>query len=160
MRFPIILLLRDLIDNARADGASAFANSETETFFHSDRGNKLNREVDVITGHHHVNTGRKRCDTSHVRCTEVELRTIAVEERSMASTLFLCKDVHFCTEVRVRGDRTRLGNDHTALDIILFNAAEKDTDVIAGHRIVHFLTEHFDARHNRLLLMSKSDEFY
>src|SRR5207237_9763030 len=61
-------------------------------------------------------------------------------------------------EVRMRRDRTRLRDDLTAFEVGLFNTAEKDTDVIAGLTFVELLAEHLDARHDRFLVLTETND--
>ena len=49
----LLKLFNDFRNNARTNGSAAFTNSETETFFHSDGGYKLNIHFDVVAGHNH-----------------------------------------------------------------------------------------------------------
>jgi len=48
------LLLGDLRDRAGANGAAAFANREALTDLDGDRGDELNRHLDVVARHDHL----------------------------------------------------------------------------------------------------------
>lgn len=54
-------LLDDGCDDACADGTTAFANSETHSFFDCYRCNQFNFHADVVARHDHFNAGRQ-CD--------------------------------------------------------------------------------------------------
>src|SRR5690606_3144498 len=87
---------------------------------------------------------------SHVRRAEVELRTIALEERRVTATFFLGQNVHLGREVRVRVDRTGLGQYLAALDFLALGAAQQNTHVVARLALVQQLAEHLNARARRL----------
>src|SRR5262249_17813963 len=67
------VLFHDLADSTGTDGSSAFADSETEPFFHGDRGDQLDLHSDVVARHHHLDSLWQVCHTCYVRCSEVEL---------------------------------------------------------------------------------------
>src|SRR5574343_1404474 len=96
-------LLDDLGNHAGADGATAFTDGETQTFFHGDRGDQLDSDRHVVTRHHHFLVGRQLDRAGHVGGAEVELRTVVVEERGVTAAFVLAQNVHFAGEVRVRG---------------------------------------------------------
>src|SRR5690606_23538188 len=95
----------------------------------------------------------------HVRRTEVELRTIPLEERRVTATFVLGQNVHLGREVRVRLDRTGLGQHLTTLDVFTLGAAQQNTDVITGFALVQQLAEHFNARAGRLGRFLDTDDF-
>ncbi len=68
----------------------------------------------------------------------------------MTATLFLREDVDLALELGVRGDGARLGQDHAALEGLLVDAAEEDTDVLAGAPLVEGLLEHLDTGAGRV----------
>ena len=140
----------DLRNNAGADRATAFADSETNVLFHRDRANELDVHLDVVARHAHLNFFRKVDRTGNVRRAEVELRTITAHERGRTTAFFLRQDVNVGFEFHVRGDGARLGQALTALDFFAFDTAEKETDVVAGLTLVKRLFEHLNARANRL----------
>jgi hypothetical protein len=76
---------------------------------------------------------------------EVELRTVAVEERRVTAALFLRQDVDLGLELRVRGDRARLGANLAALDVLALDTAEQEADVVARLTLIEELAEHLDA---------------
>src|SRR5690606_23746076 len=119
-------LLQDLGDDAGADGATAFTDGETQAFFHGDRSQQLDRHGHVVARQDHFLVGRQLDRARHVRRAEVELGTIALEERSVTAAFFLGQDVHLGREVRVRGDRARLGQNLAALDVFTLGAAQQD----------------------------------
>ena len=52
-------LLKNLCDNTRTDGTSAFTNSEFQTFVHGNRRNQFDLDVDVVAGHNHLSAFRE-----------------------------------------------------------------------------------------------------
>src|ERR1700755_2533084 len=100
------ILLNDLSNLTCTHCTSTFADSEFQTFLHSDRLDQHNAQRSVVTRHYHLSTCRQRNFTSYVRSTEIELRTIFVEERSMTTTFFLAQYINFTLELSVRSDRT------------------------------------------------------
>ena len=69
----------------------------------------------------------------------------------MATALLLGEHVHLGLELRVRGDRTRLGQHLAALDVLALDAAEQGADVVTGLPLVEQLAEHLDAGDHGLL---------
>ena len=86
--------LKNLGDNAGADGTTALADSETQLLVHSDRGDQRALHVHVVARHNHLNALRQLDVAGNVGGTEVELRTVVVEERSMTAALFLLQNVN------------------------------------------------------------------
>src|SRR5690606_10959630 len=127
---PHILLLDDLCNHTRTDGATAFANRETQTFFHRDRVDQIHGDADIVARHDHFGAGRKLDRTSHVGGAEVKLRTVALEERGVTTAFVLAQHVNLGSELGVRSDGARLGQDLTALDFFTLGAAQQHTDVI------------------------------
>src|SRR2546423_3561798 len=82
-------LLQDLRDAAGADGASTLADGEAQAVFHRDRGAELDRHLDVVARHHHLDALGKGRLAGHVGGAEVELGLVAGEERGVAPTLLL-----------------------------------------------------------------------
>src|ERR1019366_8222675 len=91
---------------------------------------------------------------------EVELRTIALEERRMTPALFLAQHVDFALEGGVRRNRSRLGQYHSALHVLLGNAAQQDARVVARQAFVQLLLEHLDARADRLARLAEADDLH
>src|SRR4051794_20834122 len=100
--FFAIRLLDDAGDDARTDGAAAFADGEAQLLFHRDRHDERDVERYVVARHHHFRALRERDDARHVRRAEIELRTIVGEERRVTPTLFLGEDVGLGLELRMR----------------------------------------------------------
>ena len=78
-------------------------------------------------------------------------------ERRVTAALLLLQDVDLGLELGVRSDRTRLGHNHTALNLLLVDTAEQQTYVVAGLALVEQLAEHLDTgagRRQRLLLQT------
>src|ERR1019366_2354971 len=160
-------LRRDLGDDAGTDGTTAFTDGEAEAFVHGDGalGKQLDGDLDVNAWHAHfrlvaVRARQRGNGTGDVGRTEIELRTIAGEERRVASTFFFRQHVDVRFELRVRRDRTGLGQDLAALDFLPFEAADQYAGVIAGDALVERLIEHFDAGDGRLLRrFHEADDF-
>ena len=107
--------------------------------------NQLDAHVRVVTRHNHVLALGQVHDTGDVGRPEVELRTVVVEERRVPATLILRKDVGLRLELRVRGDRTGLAADLTALNVLALGATQQQADVVARLALVEQLAEHLDA---------------
>src|SRR5690349_21795283 len=144
-------LLDDLGHRAGADRAAALADREAETLIHGDRLDQLDLHLRVVPRHDHLLALRELDRAGHVRRAEVELRPVAVEERRVAAALVLREHVDLGLEVRVRGDRARLGEHLPALDVLPLDAAEERTGVVAGLRVVEGLLEHLEPGDDRLL---------
>src|SRR5579875_394368 len=85
-----------------------FANSEFQTFFHSNRSNEMHGQGYIITRHHHFYSLRKLHFTCYVGSTEIELRTVVIEERRMPATFLFAQYIHFTFKVSMWCDGTRL----------------------------------------------------
>src|SRR5690606_37224127 len=133
-------------NDAGANGTAAFADSETQTFFHGDRGDQCHFDRDVITWQNHFLVGRQLDRARYVGRAEVELRTIALEERRVTTALFLGQNVDLGGELRVRLDRAGLGQHLTTLDVFTLGPAQQHAHVIACLTLVQQLAEHFHAR--------------
>src|SRR6185295_16427566 len=55
-------------------------------------------------------------------------------------------------------DRSRLRENHPALDVLALGAAEENADVVACGALIEELLEHFDAGDDLLLGRTKADE--
>src|SRR3954462_3545366 len=142
---PTGVLLGDLRDPARADGAAAFANGEAQALLHGDGLDQLDLHLGVVTGHDHLGALGKGHDAGHVRGAEVELRAVVVEERRVPATLVLAQDVDLRLEVGVRRRGAGLDDDLAALDVLALDATQEQTDVLTGLTLVEQLAEHLDA---------------
>ena len=109
----------------------------------------------MVTGHYHLNTFGEGDLTGHVECTDVELGTVVVVERSVAATLFLLQDVDRSLELVVRLNYARMADNHTALDVLLVDTTEKETNVITSFALIEELAEHLDTGNNRLEVSAK-----
>src|SRR5438270_2061382 len=156
--FPIRLLLDDAGDDARTNGAAAFADRETQLFFHRDRHDQVHFHRDVVARHHHFGAFRQMHDAGHVGGAEVELGPVVGEERGVTTALFLGQDVGLSLELGVRLDRTRLAQHLATLDFLALGTAEQRTDVVAGLALVEQLAEHFDAGDDGLLGIAQTDD--
>ena len=113
---------------------------------------------DVVTRHSHLGALGQLDRTGNVGGTEVELRTIAIEERGVTATLLLGQNVDLAGELGVRGNRTGLAENLTALDVLALDAAEQQTDVVASLAEVHGLTEHLDTGNDGVLGILDADD--
>src|ERR671919_2114815 len=86
-------LLRDLRDDARADGAATLADGEAQAGVHRDRLDQLDLHLDVVARHDHLDALGQMRRARDVRRAEVELWPVAREEGGVAATLFLLQDV-------------------------------------------------------------------
>src|SRR6187399_1803266 len=100
------ILLRDLADNPRTDGAATFANGEAQTLVHRDRRDQLDADRDVVARHDHLGALGEDHFAGHVGSAEVELRAVVGEERRVTATLVLRQHVNLGRELGVRRDRT------------------------------------------------------
>src|SRR4051812_11668500 len=156
---PTGVLLGDLGDPARADGAAAFADGEAQTLLHGDGLDQLDLHLGVVARHDHLGALGEGDDAGHVRRTEVELRAVVVEERRVPATLVLAQDVDLRLEVGVRRRRAWLDDDHAALDVLALGATEQQTDVLTGLALIEQLAEHLDAGdRGGLLLGADTDD--
>src|SRR5688500_16761702 len=151
-------LLENLRNRAGAHRAAALTNREAETLLHRDRSNQVDRQRGVVTRHDHLRALGQLRRAGDVGRTEVELRTIAIEERRVTAALFLRQDVDLGLELRVRGDRARLGANLAALDVLALDTAEQEADVVARLTLVEELAEHLDARDDLLLGRTDTDD--
>src|SRR3546814_8262097 len=78
--FPYTTLFRSR-DNPCADRAATFTNREAQTLVHGDRGNQLDRQLDVVARHDHFRAFGQDDFAGDVGGAEIELRTIVGEER-------------------------------------------------------------------------------
>src|SRR3954463_15857309 len=150
---PTGVLLGDLGDPARADGAAAFADGEAQALLHGDGLDQLDLHLGVVARHDHLGALGEGDDAGHVRRTEVELRAVVVEERRVPATLVLAEDVDLGLEVGVRRRRARLDDDLAALDLLALDAAEQEADVLTRAALVEQLAEHLDAGDGRRHLL-------
>ena len=77
----------------------------------------------------------------------------------MTATLFLRQNVGFALELRVRRDRTRLGQNLTTLNVLTTNTTQQRTNVVARFPAVQELAEHLNTRNRRLLRVADTDDF-
>src|SRR6476646_10407656 len=111
-----IYLLRNLCYDSRPDRLTAFADSEANAFVHGDRLRQFDSDPSIIAGHAHFRAAQQVGRTRNIRRAEVKLRPVSAEERRVPATFLLRKDVHLGLELRVRRDRTRLGQNLATLN--------------------------------------------
>ncbi len=154
-----VRLLNDLDHLAGADGTATFADSELLALVHSDRGDKSDSDLDVITRHDHLHTLGQHDLTSHIKCTDEELRTIVVVERSVPAAFVLLQDIDLSLEHSVRSDGLGLGHDLTSLDFLLVDTTEEETYVVTSLTLVEELAEHLDTGDDSVArLISETNE--
>src|SRR5215217_1157925 len=144
------VLLDDLGDHARADGAAALADGEAKARVHGDGLDHLDLHLHVVARHDHLGPLGQFRDAGDVGRAEVELRPVPVEERGVATALLLLEDVHLGLELRVRRDRAGLAEHLAALDLLALDASEQAADVVSGLALVEDLAEHLDAGDDRV----------
>src|SRR4051812_6917109 len=142
---PGAVLLENLGNATRADGAATLADGEAQALLHGDRLDELDRHLGVVARHDHLGALGEGHHAGHVRRAEVELRAVVVEERRVPATLVLAEDVDVRLEVRVRRRGARLDDDLAALDVLTLDAAQEQAHVLAGLALVEQLAEHLDA---------------
>src|SRR6478735_10104076 len=154
------ILLRDLADNPRTDGAATFADREAQALIHRDRCDQLDADRDVVARHDHLGALGEDHFAGHVGGAEVELRAVVGEERRVTATFVLRQHVDFGAELGVRVDRAGLGQDLATLDAVTRSAAQQRADVVAGLAAVEQLAEHLDAGDDGLRGRPDADDFY
>src|SRR4051794_19868498 len=143
---PCDVLLDDLGDSTRTNGAATLTDGEPQALFHGDGLDQRDGHLGVVTGHHHLGALGEGHHAGHVRGPEVELRPVVVEERRVPATLVLAEDVDLRLEVGVGGDRLRLADDLPALDVLALDAAQQEADVLARATLLGGLAENLGAR--------------
>src|SRR3989338_3301248 len=68
----------------------------------------------------------------------------------MTATLFFGQNICLGFEFGVRRNGSGSGQNLASLDVIFFNTAQKQADVVTSLTEIKFLAEHFNARNNRL----------
>ena len=147
----MVSLFEDFGDDACTDGAAAFADGEAQFFFHGDRGDQFDVELQVVARHHHFGAVGKLNRAGHIGGAEVELRAVVGEERRVAAAFFLGQNIGLCLEFGVRLDAGGLAQHLTALHALTVDTAQQDADVVASLATVQQLAEHLDAGADRLL---------
>src|SRR5664280_453715 len=143
-------LLGDRGDGPGADSAATLADGEALADFEGDRGDELDRHVDVVAGHDHLGSIGQSDGSGDVGRAQVELGPVAVVEGGVAATLLAGENVHASHELGVRLDRSGLGEDLAPLDVVTLDAAQEAADVVAGATLVEQLLEHLDTGHDDL----------
>src|SRR5262249_44746656 len=123
-------LLRNLRDDARAHGPSAFPDREPQLLLHRDRHDQLDRHRHVVPRHHHLHPLGQRAHPRHVRRPEVELRPVPVEVRRVPPPLFLRQHVDFSFELLVRFDRPRLCQHFSPPHFVLFHPPQQRPNIV------------------------------
>src|SRR5579862_7079752 len=116
-------LFSDFSDDAGADGAAAFADSEAQALVHSDWRQQLNLKGNGVAGHDHLFVSWQFDFAGNICRAEVKLRLVALEERCVTAAFLFGQDVNFGVKFGVRCDRTGLGQNLAALDVIALDTA-------------------------------------
>ena len=137
----------DLGHDAGTDGAAALADGEAHALLDGDRADQLGAHLDAVAGHHHLHVGAvvggEGGDLAgHVGGADVELRAVAGEEGGVTAAFLLLEHVDLTFELGVGLDGVGLHQHHAALDVLLLDAPEQQTHVVAGHALVEQLAEH------------------
>ena len=96
--------------------------------------------------------------TRAVHGAEVELRTILVAKGSVTAALFLLQDVDGSLELLMGLDDTRVGDNHTALHLVLVDTTEEQTNIIASFTLIEDFTEHLNTGDDGLLVLTKTED--
>src|SRR6185295_5739588 len=143
-------LLNNFRHRARAHRSSAFSYREPQSLLHRDRRDQLDRQLRVVSRHHHLYPFVQRRHSRHVRCPKVKLRPIPAEKRRVPPAFFLRQHVYLGLELRVRRDRSRLRYHLPSLDLLPLHSSQQQPYVVSRHPRVQQLLEHLHARHYRL----------
>src|ERR1700677_907286 len=122
-------LRNDFRDATGADRLAAFADGETNLFFHGDGLDEFDFDFNVVAGHDHFDAFLELDAAGDIGGAEEELGAIVVEEGGVASAFFLAQDVDLALELGVGLDRAGLGEDLAALDVVLLDAAQEHADI-------------------------------
>src|SRR5438552_1244320 len=152
-------LIQNLTDATRADSFSSFADGKANRFFHRDRRDQLDFNRDVVAGHDHFHAFGQFDRASNVRGAKIKLWPIIREERRVTSTFLLAQHVNFRLKLLVRRNRSRLGDNLAAFDILLLQSTQQNAHVIARARFIEKFAKHFDISRNRLGRRTNSDQF-
>src|SRR5215813_148758 len=128
----------------------AFPDRESQSLLHRDRRDQLDRQLRVVSRHHHLYSFIQRRNSRHVRRPKVKLRPVPAEKRRVPSSLFLRQHVHLRFELRVRRDRARLRYYLPSLDLFSLHSSQQQPHVVPGHPRVQQLLEHLHPGHHRL----------
>ena len=131
---------------------------ETQTLFHRDRSDQLNRDRGIVTRHNHLGALFQGNRAGHVGRTEVELRTIVVEERRVTATLFFRQNVDLALELREAGSRCPAWPEPDRVRRPLSSCREQAADVVAGLALVEKFPEHFETGNGRLHRRLQTDD--
>src|SRR5215510_14938018 len=85
---PSLQLLDDLGHDTRADGLTAFADREFQSFIHGDRRNQVDLYIAIVAGHNPFGALGKLYYSRDIGSPEVELWPIAVKEWCVPSAFF------------------------------------------------------------------------
>src|SRR5690606_29051136 len=149
----------NLGNHAGANGTAAFADSEAQTFFHGDRSDQGNNQLDVVARHDHFHTFGQFAGTGHVSGREVELRTVALEERGVTTTFALAQHVDLGFELGVRLDGARLGHNLTTLNVCTLGPTQQNTNVLTRTAFVQQPAADLDTSPGSLGGLVDADDF-
>ena len=145
------VLLNDSDDLTGAYGTATLTDSEAEALVHSDRGDELDIDFDIVARHNHLDSLGKSNLTGNIEGADEELGTILVVERSVATTFLFLEDIDLSLELGMRSDGTGLCNDLTTTNFLLVDTTEEETYVVTGLTLIEELAEHFDTGNGGVL---------
>ena len=134
-------LFEDFGDLTGTYGATALTDGEAKTGVACYGVDQVNDNLHVVAGHYHLAAFGKGDFTGHVKGADVELGTVVVVEGSVTAAFFLLQDVDGSLELLVRLNNARVADYHTALDVLLVDTAEEETNVVAGFTFVKNLDQ-------------------
>src|SRR5699024_5834626 len=143
-------LLVHLRDDTRTNSTTTLTNSKPQTLLHSHRLNQLNRQLNIIPRHNHLNITRQSHNTSHISRPKIKLRTIPTKKRRMPTPLSLRQNIRRTLKRRMRRNRTRRSQTLPPLNIITPHTPQKHTNIIPSHTRIKRLPMHLHTSHNRL----------
>src|SRR3954469_15359950 len=97
----------DACNDAGAHRLVALANGEARLLLDCDRLHQLDRELGVVTRHHHLSSVLERDGSGDVGGPEVELRAVVAGERLVTSAFVLGQHIDLSLELPVRRERAR-----------------------------------------------------
>src|SRR5579862_3810743 len=142
--------LQYLGHDAGADGLATLANRKTQPLVHRNRTDQLDRHLDVVPGHHHLDPLGQLDRPRHVRRAKVKLRPITFEKRRVTTPLLLRQHVHLTLKMRVRRDAPRLRQHLPALDFLALRPPQQYPNVIPRLPLIEELAKHLHPRAYRL----------
>src|SRR5690625_3317588 len=146
-----------LRDDTRTNSTTTLTNSKPQTLLHSHRLNQLNRQLNIIPRHNHLNITRQRHNPSHISRPKIKLRTIPRKKRRMPTPLTLRQNISRTLKRRMRRNRTRLRQHLTPLNIITPHTPQQNPHIIPSNTRIKRLPMHLNTSNNRLHSIPKTN---